>query len=168
MRHTRIAKLTDAKQIASLHLASWLASYGHILPQNTLDALTLEEKISDWKGWLGTPISDSTTLVLEEDEQIIAYISFGPSRHDEATHVDGEIYAIYIAADHKRKKLGTLLMDEALTRLTKRGFKQITVWVLKDNIAAQDFYQALGFIRTHMTKAEKFKDILLEEVQYKK
>ena len=68
-------------------------------------------------------------FVYEENEKVIGYVIFEPSGH-----------VISIALSHRRKGIGTELMEEVLKNL-----KTAWIEVKSRNLIAQKFYENLGF-----------------------
>lgn len=56
----------------------------------------------------------------------------------------GLIVSMAVRTDSRRKKVGTLLLREALLRLSKRC-KEVTLQVGVSNVGAQDLYRSFGF-----------------------
>jgi ribosomal-protein-alanine N-acetyltransferase len=68
---------------------------------------------------------------------VVGYILFEYGRK-------GLIVSMAIRTDSRRKKVGTLLLGEALLRLSKRC-KEVTLQVGVTNVAAQNLYRGFGF-----------------------
>jgi ribosomal protein S18 acetylase RimI-like enzyme len=77
---------------------------------------------------------------------VLGWMSFASSRDDDASATTGELWAIYIDPDHWRRGVGQALWEVGATRLRAAGFRDCTLWVLRDNPAAQAFYAAHGFV----------------------
>jgi GNAT superfamily N-acetyltransferase len=73
----------------------------------------------------------------------------------------GEIDALYLARDARRKGLGRALMAEAM-----QAEPWLRLWTFQANIPARAFYAALGFVETEQgdgsANAERLPDIRLE------
>lgn len=144
----REAKQTDVEAIAALHLASWSAAYRGIVPDEFLSSVTFESRIRRWGQALDPAVSPSTeTIVAAEAEAILGLCSFGP-RRTPASETVGEIYALHVRPDVKRRGVGKLLLDHALRRLALRGCLSSVLWVLRDNANARRFYEAQGWAFT--------------------
>jgi ribosomal protein S18 acetylase RimI-like enzyme len=72
---------------------------------------------------------------------------------DRYTH----IFLIYINPEHRRRGLGTALMQHAEAWALERGNRQIGLHVFVENVPAHYLYQQLGyasqaiFLRKHLT-----------------
>ena len=78
----------------------------------------------------------------------------------------GEIYAIYDIKKYQHQSIGSALFDEAIQFLKKLGFSEFFIWVLKDNINAQRFYQKYHGIESS-NSMKKIGDFEYEEIQFK-
>ena len=79
----------------------------------------------------------------EEAGRIVGLASGGPER-DGLSGYDGELYGLYVLAEFQRHGVGRALLQVVAQRLTAGGFKAMVIWVLKDNVKARAFYEALG------------------------
>ena len=57
---------------------------------------------------------------------------------------DGEIYAVYVLAQHQRRGIGRQLMGVSARHLMDQGFGAAMLWALEANRRARTFYEALG------------------------
>ena len=125
----------ETKGKAYVHWCAWHEAYPGLVSQEYLDRLTLErcEKIAyEWPDNL---------MIAKDAGRVIGFIGYG-DRGDEAPDT-GEIFALYTLSEYYGKDVGRQLMDAALQQL--REYKQICLWVLKDNKRAIHFYQKCGF-----------------------
>jgi ribosomal-protein-alanine N-acetyltransferase len=76
-------------------------------------------------------------LVATQGEMVVGYILFEYGRK-------GLIVSMAIKTDSRRKKIGTLLLREALLRLSK-ACKEVTLQVGVTNVGAQNLYRSFGF-----------------------
>jgi ribosomal-protein-alanine N-acetyltransferase len=76
-------------------------------------------------------------LVAAEGGRLVGYVLFeyGPR---------ALIVSMAVKADSRRKKVGTLLLHEALQRLSKKC-EEVTLQVGVTNLGAQDLYRSFGF-----------------------
>ena len=94
----RAARIEDVPEIAVVHVRSWQAAYGGLLPQAYLDGLDPSQRTGRWERSLSaTDWSHGGTLVADADGRLSGFVSFGPARDDDAeSRRAGEIYAIYL------------------------------------------------------------------------
>ncbi len=57
----------------------------------------------------------------------------------------GEIAALYVDPRRWRQGIASALLREALERLTARGAREATAWVLEGNAGGAAFWAAAGF-----------------------
>jgi ribosomal protein S18 acetylase RimI-like enzyme len=162
----RIATRADVPAIAAMHLASWRATYTSITPPGFMTTITLENRVKRWERVFTPPASETTeTTVAIDGPRILALCSFGPRTEPRDTNA-GEIYSLHVGPDSFRTGLGRMLLDDALARLSTRGFTSVFLWVLRDNENARAFYEALGWLLTGEERSEDWMGFSIAEVRY--
>ena len=150
---TRIRKATseDARALAEVHVESWQSAYRDILSDSLRKGFTVD----NWVNKFQQMIAEETQVIalIEDKERILGYTIIGPNR-DEALKEDncGEVWGLYISPDHWRKGLGARLTKWACRQLKSKGYDIATLWVFQTNLAAREFYQAMGFASDGATK----------------
>lgn len=139
----RIARLDDAREIAAIHVRAWQSAYRGIIPPAFLDALSVDQREGFWRQQLER--GDTAIFVAEEDEQVLGWAQVGRSRDADAGSATGELYAIHVAPEHWRRGVGQQLWREGAVQLSRSGFAEVTLWVLRDNAGACAFYRSNGF-----------------------
>ena len=95
----RPATVTDARQIAEVHVAAWKTTYHGIFPASVLEALSVEKRETSWKEILSETQTGAITLVAcGEADEVIGFASGGAERTGNLS-CDGELYAIYLQLD---------------------------------------------------------------------
>jgi ribosomal protein S18 acetylase RimI-like enzyme len=135
----RRATPTDARAIAEVHVATWRAAYTHAFPAEVLDSLSVDEREQMWRRAMA---NDAISLYVAETEEIVGFVSVGPSSQAEG---EGELYAIYVRPDSWGSGAGAALMEAARGRLAER-FSTAILWVLEDNPRARRFYEREGWV----------------------
>lgn len=120
---------------AYVHWKAWHEAYPGLVSQEYLDRLTLEKCGEMARRWT------DGILVAKEHGHVIGFAGYG-NRGEEATET-GELFAMYILSEYYGKGIGQLLMNAALEEL--KGYRQICLWVLKENKRAIRFYEKNGF-----------------------
>lgn len=139
----RPATAADARAIAEVHIASWRSTYVGLLPDEVLANLSVERRENYWHGELTHPDTPHFIYIAESDDgQIVGFASGGPERDGRPPYT-GELYAIYLLAEHQGKGIGRALAHAVAEHLRAQGMSAMLVWVLKGNPAAR-FYEALG------------------------
>lgn len=136
-----IIKITSdiASSASKVYALSWKTAYKNIVPQEYLNALSLER----WTPFL--QYSPYEGFVLRISEEFVATSSIAPAR-DKAMLGWGEIISIYVLPNHFFKGYGKKLLLFVITELQNKGFDNIYLWVLEDNQQAKIFYERNGFI----------------------
>jgi ribosomal protein S18 acetylase RimI-like enzyme len=162
----RPAGIGDAPAIARVHVASWRATYGAMLPGDFLDSLTQDAYADRWRRF----IADRSNLayVVEEgpdaSANVVGFASGGRERAGEAGY-KGELYAIYLLESAQRRGYGRELLRAIVGGLREMGIDDMIVWVLRDNGPARGFYERLGgaYVRAQPTTIGP---ATVEEVSY--
>jgi L-amino acid N-acyltransferase YncA len=138
----RHAVIDDAARIAEVQVRSWQESYKGIVDSAYLDAMSIGERATRWKGWLSQGPSH-IVLVLEDDNSgICGFISGGSIRSDHP--YESEIYAFYLLKEVQRKGYGTRLLKRFSQQLINEGKKSMIVWVLKENPSKRAYISLYG------------------------
>ncbi len=140
----RAAIASDAPRLATLGMQVWLHTYCTQGINNTIARYVQNEFTS---ANFTNLIADSarSILVLEQDENLIAYLTL---HHGQVfADVGNEIETLYVQAPFLRQGLGQRLLAQARAQLLQAG-ENPAVWlkVNAQNLAAQKFYQAQGFV----------------------
>ena len=140
----RQATQKDAHAIATVQVSSWRAAYRGIVPDRHLDALDSERSATAWSDILATP--DLPVAVCEVDGGVVAFVSLSASRdEDESSESVAEIAALYVAPEVWRCGCGRKLCAWGFEATRARGFDELTLWVLEENAAGRQFWEAMGF-----------------------
>ena len=139
----RRATLEDSGAIAEIHVRSWQAAYRDIVPAAFLDSLSVAQRERGWRQILARDTSG--TSVVEERGEVLGWVSAGPSRDADALSSTSELWAIYVAPEHWRRGVGQRLWSAVEDQLRRAGFLDVTLWVLKENTGALQFYHSNGF-----------------------
>ena len=164
----RLANPSDAYALAEMHVATWQVAYRGLLPDDFLDGLSVEARAERWQHILtGSP---RQTWVACEVERVVGFVSTGICRDDDALpDRTGEIYGLYVHPDKWRLGIGALLMTQAVHALKLAGYADATLWVLRGNRRARDFYEASGFVPDGAAKVDtNAAGISFDEVRYRR
>ncbi len=144
----RRALASDAAAIAAVHVAAWQESYPGLMPERVLNALSVQDRTQRWHRILTVPDPAMESVVLvaaRPDETLVGFGSCGRQRTAElvAGGFQGEFSALYVLAAHHGQGVGRGLMAE-MGDLIGRRIHGAGLWVLRDNLRARRFYEALG------------------------
>jgi ribosomal protein S18 acetylase RimI-like enzyme len=63
----------------------------------------------------------------------------------------GDLYRLAVAAEHRRKGIGTALVRAAADRLERAGCRRVTALVAVEDAGAAAFWEASGYPRDELT-----------------
>jgi GNAT superfamily N-acetyltransferase len=161
-----VAGPEDADGIARVHVESWQVAYRGQIPDDYLDGLSVERREQVWRTWLRVEGRDETNWVAERDGEIVGFAGAGRSRDDDADERTGELFAVYVQADHWDTGAGAALMDAVVAFLRER-FAAATLWVLDTNERARRFYEKGGWHADGARKDDDRGSFVLHEVRYR-
>ncbi len=141
----RPAQVSDAAALGAVHLQTWLTSYRGIVPDSFLERLSPERSTARWQETLRQSSAEElpfTWVAANEADQVIGFAHCGAARSQLPPYT-GEIYALYLLADHQRRGIGRALFEKAAQSLLQAGFENLFLWVLRDN-PSRAFYEHLG------------------------
>jgi L-amino acid N-acyltransferase YncA len=139
----RDATVDDASAITRVHIASWQTTYVGILPQDYLDSLSYERRLTAWRSLLSDTSSLWFCYVAEDDNgEVIGFAGGEPERSGN-TDFTGELGGIYLLKSRQRQGIGRRLTGTVARRLAERGHRSMLLWVLADN-PSRLFFEALG------------------------
>jgi GNAT superfamily N-acetyltransferase len=163
--HVREAARVDAAAIARLHLDNWRIAYRGIVPDDLLDAITLESRRQHWGSVLAASGGAEFVYVAEDGSgQLLGIASGGPEVGGDPDY-RGELYVLHVRSDVQGRGIGRALMRAVTKRLAAGGITTLLVWMLRENHSARRFYAALGgqFIRE---QPATFEGLLLMDAGY--
>ncbi len=142
----RLATPDDAEGIERVRVAGWKTAYRGVISGAFLDALVVDTRRR--RRALTDGNATRTQLVAVDDRShVVGWTGGGPSRDlDCDPDTVGEVYACYVDPGRWRAGVGRTLMERAVSDLSAAGFAEITLWVLKANTRARQFYEAMGFV----------------------
>jgi ribosomal protein S18 acetylase RimI-like enzyme len=143
----RDAVEADVEGIARAHVQGWRESYKDLLTPEALAGMSVEERMRMWQGAFTHPDPKARLLVAEaEDGEIVGFARGGPARAKapDLLAAETEIFAIYLLDRVKRQGIGRRLMTGVFEHLAAQGFRSAGLWVLRENLPARRFYEALG------------------------
>ncbi len=136
----RTARARDAGEIANVHDQSWREAYRGIIPGGELERM-ISRRGNRW--WETAINRGSNILVLDFDEAIVGYTTYGRNRA-RAIPFKGEIYELYLAPEYQGLGFGRRLFKAARADLARHNCMTTIVWSLEDNDRAVAFYRHMG------------------------
>jgi len=140
----RRATCDDVRDIARVHIDSWRSTYAGILPDEFLANLTYERREVSWRRDLCEEPDEHELILVAADQtgQIVGFASGGPE-HEHDPDYTGELYRLYLLAEHQRRGIGRRLVEAIAQHLIEQGMPSMMLWVMADN-PARAFYEQLG------------------------
>jgi GNAT superfamily N-acetyltransferase len=163
----REATIADARPIAEIHVRAWRGAYRGQVPDDFLDALSVEDRLGQHEWTIRNPRETWRLWVVEDDGGVIGFAVTGPSEDADADERTGEVYAIYLEPDRVGTGFGRTLFAHAVEDLRARGFTTATLWVLETNERARRFYETAGWTPDGTTASERFDCAMLPTVRYR-
>ena len=149
----RRASVSDAAEIAAVHVRTWQAAYAHVFGVERLAQLDVDRRVAGWTRELsaGEPI-----FVADEEGRVVGFVSVGAC----------ELYAIYALPEAWGNGAGPALMRAAVGQLREDGCGEAILWVLEDNPRARRFYEREGWELDGGRKEDEFFGVRVAEVRY--
>jgi len=142
----RIATVDDAAALAEVHLRSWQTAYRGIFSDAFLDGMMagLGTRTERWRQSLSSPTpADSRAYVVEIAGAGMAGFVSGGSAREVHPGYPGELYAIYLLAEHRGQGIGRALFGTCRDYLASLGHRAFMLWVIDANPTCA-FYRAMG------------------------
>jgi GNAT superfamily N-acetyltransferase len=156
----------DAAAVARVHVRSWQAAYRGLLPDEYLDGLRPEDRMTHYT--FGSPDRDlAHTSVAVEDGAIRGFVTTGPCEDDDAP-LTGEVLALYADPSAWGLGAGRILIQEARRRLCDQGCADAVLWVLVGNRRAERFYQRDGWVEDGSHRQARVSGAAVDESRYRR
>jgi L-amino acid N-acyltransferase YncA len=161
----RRAQRGDAEAIATIHAASWRATYAGMVDAAALAGMTAASRRPMWERIPEREDGPFAVFVAEVDGAVVGFCSVGPSRTvDDA----GELYTIYLEPGREGTGFGHALLTAAEGAIWERGHRVAILWVLWDNAVARRFYERHGWTADGTEQEETLFGVTMTEVRYAK
>jgi GNAT superfamily N-acetyltransferase len=132
----------DALDLAQVHVRAWRETYPGMLPQTYLDRLSAEAHAARWTWRLKH--GEEITLAAEGPDGLVGYASGDAMTRRGPAAADCEITTLYVLRRAQGIGVGRALMTGLARTLAARGAGSMIIWVLRDNLRARGFYEAMG------------------------
>jgi ribosomal protein S18 acetylase RimI-like enzyme len=137
----RPASGDDAARIAALHADSWRRHYRGAYSDSFLDGDLLSDRRTVWEARLAAP-AGTRTVIAENDARLAGFVHIVL---DEDPVWGSLVDNLHVAVDQHRSGIGRRLMGFASQAVISAARDDaMYLWVLRQNVAAQGFYRALG------------------------
>lgn len=143
----RRAQIADAAALARLAAVTFTETFGHLYPPEDLESyLSTVCTEGAWRGLIADP-HIAAWQAGAEGHPPVGFVLVGPCKLpvEDLDPAAGEIRQLYVLASHQNERLGSKLMDVALTWLTEQRRAPLYIGVWSENAGAQRFYGRYGF-----------------------
>jgi GNAT superfamily N-acetyltransferase len=130
--------LSDAKDIAHVHVQGWAETYSHLLPAHFYDDATLVRRKQMWTSLLSDSERSSRLSIARAGSQIVGLALAGPSTGTTPPRAL-ELQILYVLKSHHGTGAGQALLDAVI------GTEPAQLWVAEKNPRAKAFYYRNGF-----------------------
>lgn len=140
----RPPRVADVAELGALHCRVWQEAYAGLMDEESFAALTPERFARGWGRRMEQMDADGfhpngeQVAVAEHAGELVAFISVGPPREDDAP-VETQLWSINVAAEHHGTGVAQRLLDDVL------GERDAYLWVADGNDRAIRFYERNGF-----------------------
>ena len=155
----------NAIEMGFIHSCSWRKAYKGIIPDKIIDGFTSEKRAEVFQSVI--PKAEEEYYLFKVNGIPAGFASLNRSQEDNAPKCVGEIYSIYFHPDFWGTSVTKKGLQFCIDRLSNLGYSYITIWVLKDNTRAINFYKKNGFTCDDFEKEIHIGKKLLE-VRYSK
>ena len=150
----RPAAPEDAPAMGRVMVEAWLSAHRgqmpHALWQKRVDEWTPEVSAAGWARLLAAQAQGTAgrvlVLVAEEadHEGDPLALAMADEDDDDTSETTACVRALYVRPDRRGQGIGRALLSEAARELSRSGFSAVHVGVLKANLPARWFYEAMG------------------------
>jgi ribosomal protein S18 acetylase RimI-like enzyme len=162
----RRAVVADADAMGRLHVRAWQSAYRAVMPDEYLDGLDPNDRISMWHARLAR--SDLPPLLVGVvDEEVVGFATWGAAPPPESAGV-GELYAINVDPVHWGKGIGRALLRASTAALAVMGFDEAILWVVPENGRARALYQSEGWLDDGATSTEDILGVTVTDMRLRK
>ena len=149
----RLAVPDDAHDMAEIHMRSWEVAYKDIIPEDYIREKNAGRPAL-WERILGD--ENTTQYIIKKDGKTAGMMSIDASQDEDAGDETYELMALYLLPEYIRQGVGTQAMEFAYSKARSLRKKDITVWLLADNLNAKRFYEKCGFIFDGGTREQEY------------
>ena len=139
----RRARDADAETVARIHVASWQVAYRGIVPDEVIVRTDLAFRTAFWREQIAD--EDWPVFLLEEGAEAVAFCQMIPTKDsDDDPKRVGHITSLHVMPDLRGRGYGLALLLHVRGEFHRRGFRELTLWVVEQNWKARAFYEKHG------------------------
>ena len=142
----RVARPTDAPEIARIQVDTWRTAYARFLPESVLASLDVSAAARAWEVAVVSPPSPAHhVLVATEGAYTVGFVAVGPSDEQDARPGEAEVAALLVEPRWGRRGHGSRLLAAAVDFLRQDGLTGLVAWVPDGDRASTAFYESAGW-----------------------
>ncbi|OZF26262.1 GNAT family N-acetyltransferase [Rhodococcus sp. 14-2483-1-2] len=134
----RVPDLLDAVELAELHVAVWLSTYGHRLPKSHFDSAAVQRREKMWSIILRN-CDPSTSLVVAEHAGALVGFAHAGNPFEKLPARPLQLHSLYVADGYREFGTGQRLLDYVVAD------RRAQLWVADENERARKFYERNRF-----------------------
>lgn len=125
-----------------MHVDTWRAAYGGIVPDAYLEDLSYESSERLWRNVLAA----GGVFVAEDEGGVFGFASGGPRERFSRglAEYEGELQTVYVLPSHEGRGAGGRLVRAVAAHLAELGVDSMLLWAFAENRSARGFYESLG------------------------
>ena len=147
----RKARLSDAQEIASIHVNSWKSAFEDLMPERYINSYTLEDRNAEWIKVLGS--ASESVIIAEDKSRLVGFLSYSESENSLGTL---DLNKLYLCPSIYGEGVGYLLMKQMENEAQTACIDLIRLYVLDKNQSAINFYSKQGFEFGDGCESEEF------------
>lgn len=160
----RAAVPADGAAVAALHVDGWQVGFRGLVSDEHLASLSVEDHT---RGWTAALTDGAHIRLFERDSDPVGFVLVEPSSDPDLAGTAGELTCLYVRSDSWRDGIGGHLVDAAVAALNELGFRELALWVYRDNTRARRFYDKHGWQPDGTSRTDTRPGVLLPEVRYR-
>ena len=152
------ATYEDLKSISNIQSESWKDAFQNILSPKTLKESTVIDKCYEILKSIYSEKIGHLYIARVNDLPCGELFWYNSSNQI-------EIVSIHVLPFMKNKKIGSSMLNVAMSDIQKLEYEEIFLWVFEKNDSARRFYEKSGFICTNERRKSDYDDEM--EIKYK-
>jgi GNAT superfamily N-acetyltransferase len=157
----RAALDVDFDAVGSVHAASRVDAYRHLLHPVTLATITAESQTHQWRTRMPTQPTPHELSVAEARGAVVGFCLVAGDADDAAI-----LNAVHVHPRAQGVGTGRLLVDTACTYARSWGHHTLRLWVLEHNLRARGFYEHLGWVSDGVGRSGEINGEPTTQVRY--
>jgi len=149
----RPAEPRDCAALARVQVTSYRSAYRGVLPDDFMDRLDVEEQTQDWLNRLRErPAEVAQVAERIPGAGVIGYVLTRALPNEQGRAFDGEITALHVVPDQRRRGVGSRLLLAGAEQLARQGCRSVTLQAVEEH-DARALYERLGALHVGNVQA---------------